>query len=254
MDTLLHTGDYGTFEGARADLTVFGYYRKHNEWSGHILNVIQTELGTTGGTFIDVGANIGLVSIPIAQRSAAHVFAFEPEPHNFRLLQRNVARHALEERITLFECAAYDRQAHVAMRLSLDNFGDHQVVQTQEEGQVRVSANTLDALLDVQMLQKPVVVKIDTQGCEVRVLRGAQQTLSHVDVLLLEYWPLGVQRLGDSLADFIPLLSHFPQAQVVSQKEPSPPPSRSEDLLAGLARLLAPGDPGFFDLLLRRAS
>ena len=253
MDTLLHTGDYGTFEGAREDQVVFGHYRKHGQWSPEVLLIIQEALGGNGGTFLDVGANIGLISIPIAERGNAQVFAFEPAPANFHLLSRNVARHNLQDRVTLFSQAAYSESINLPMRISADNFGDHQIMPQGSSEQVNVQADRLDRMLRGHVLRSPVVMKIDTQGCEVRVLRGAQQTLKQVDTLILEYWPLGVTRLGDSLVDFIPLLAEFPYAQILGQtKEEQRPLGKTEELLQGLAHLLAADDPGFFDLRLCR--
>ena len=253
MQTLLHTGEYGAFEGAIEDQVVFGHYRSHNCWSSEILNLIQKFLGGTGGTFIDVGANIGLVAIPIAERCGARVFAFEPEPGNFHLLSRNVARHRLGSRVTLFANAAYSQRAILPMHLSANNFGDHQVLTSDASGQVLVAAEPLDDLLRDHIISGPVAMKIDTQGCEVHVLRGAQETLRCVDTLILEYWPLGIARLGDKLTDFIPLLSEFPYGQILSQTgKVQSHLGSTPRLLEGLARLLATDDPGFFDLCLRR--
>jgi FkbM family methyltransferase len=43
-----------------------------------------------GGTYLDIGANIGLTTIPIAQLPDVQCIAFEPAPENFRNVQANV--------------------------------------------------------------------------------------------------------------------------------------------------------------------
>jgi hypothetical protein len=53
---------------------------------------------------------------------------------------------------------------------------------------LEVEMLTLDAALDRFGLPVPQVIKIDTQGCELEILRGAEQTLPHVELLLLECW------------------------------------------------------------------
>jgi FkbM family methyltransferase len=53
---------------------------------------------------------------------------------------------------------------------------------------LQVEMLTLDAAIEQCDLPVPQVIKIDTQGCELEILRGAEQTLPKVDLLLLECW------------------------------------------------------------------
>ena len=80
-------GRYGTFEGLRDDRVVFAHYREQGDWSPALLDLVCERLRPR--TVIDVGANIGLFSIPVAQRTAAVCHAFEPEPANHALLSRD---------------------------------------------------------------------------------------------------------------------------------------------------------------------
>lgn len=45
--------------------------------------------------------------------------------------------------------------------------------------------------------------KMDTQGSEVSILRGAQKTLSRTEYLLMEWWPYGAGRLGHKAHDLV---------------------------------------------------
>ena len=247
--TLLHDGDYGLIEGYRNDHTVFGHYCRNGSWSSPLLSLIVRQLGDTGGTFIDVGANIGLVSIPVAQRTSATCVAIEAEPRNFALLERNVERQGLKERVITHHCAAVDSKGWVAMARAARNYGDHHVVASLDNAQLRVRAAPLDLLLAGERLLDPIVMKVDTQGCEDRVLAGAAALLPRLSALVVEYWPAGLQRAGGDRQRLHHILKAFPYATILDQQSDIVPELRStEDLLAGLNGLLQDDDPGFFDL------
>src|SRR3954470_6160498 len=98
--SLLADGTYGECEGAADDRVVFGTYRASGVWSPQLVALIAEQLLAGGdGTLIDVGANIGLVTIAALERSRARCIAFEPDPDNYARLSRNVARHALAARV-----------------------------------------------------------------------------------------------------------------------------------------------------------
>jgi hypothetical protein len=86
-------GEYGDISGFIDDNQIFGLYLRHGVWSEHI-NAIFVDYfsGGTSGTFLDIGANIGLTTIPVARNRHIFCHAFEPDPDNFDLLQENVRR------------------------------------------------------------------------------------------------------------------------------------------------------------------
>jgi FkbM family methyltransferase len=253
--TRLVDGDLGPFEGSDDDQVVFGHYVREGTWAPSLVSLITEQLlPMDGGTFIDVGANIGLVTVPIIERTKALGLAFEPEPRNFRLLQRNIAHRGLVDRIETFNVAVFSEEATLRMDLSRDNHGDHRVLpENTGNGSgrtVEVAAAPLDVLLADRPLTPPVVMKVDTQGCEVRVLAGAENTLARTDYLVIEYWPAGVRRMGDSAQALEELLARFAFAAVLDQHTL---PTQLEPIGAALERLAwVPkdgSDEGFFDLL-----
>ena len=52
---------------------------------------LQAFFAPTGGTYLDIGANIGLMTVPFARDPRIRCLAFEPDPTNFGFLQRNIA-------------------------------------------------------------------------------------------------------------------------------------------------------------------
>jgi FkbM family methyltransferase len=252
-------GAYGEFEGAADDRVVFGTYRTSGTWSPQLVSLIAERLlGGGGGTLIDVGANIGLVAIAALERSRACCVAFEPEPDNHARLCRNVRRHGLQARMEMHRVALDAESGEVELALCAGNSGDHRLAHgSVPDGWSRlcVPAVRLDEVLAGRELARPVVMKLDAQGAEVRVLHGAQRTLAQVDALIVEWWPAGLVRMGDSANALYAALSAFPYAALLDQHAPAPRTLQdSAQLFASMAWIPADGsDEGFFDLLLSKS-
>jgi FkbM family methyltransferase len=151
--------------------------------------------------FIDVGANIGWYALAAAARVGAggHVIAIEPDSDNFKLLEANVAQNSSVS-ITPFRCAVGSAQGRGIMSASRTNKGDQRVRNSVDGTQPAHSADTvrietLDSLLerterfDIDRLR---VIKIDVQGFEADVLKGAAQLLSRLParvLIFLEFEP-----------------------------------------------------------------
>src|SRR5579864_661352 len=116
--------------------------------------------------FADIGANIGIYTIAAARRGA-RVMSFEPNPRVAALLRRNVALNGIGGRVDVREVAlaASPGEMHLAIGGTLD-MGAH----INQSGGVAVRAETLSEPFDV--------VKIDVEGYEYEVLRGAAPLLA----------------------------------------------------------------------------
>jgi len=252
-------GDYGSFEGSIDDEVVHGHYLRHGSWSPGHQELLFGRLFPEGrGSFLDVGANIGLVSIPLAERRGVRCLAFEPEPRNFRLLRRNIEAHGLAARIEAFNLALYSEKTTLSFELSPTNSGDHRVrsaapaegaseAEAESSRQlIQVPAERLDELVRAGELERPIVVKVDTQGCEVRVLRGAERLLESVDYLLCEYWPYGLWRMGDTPEALDEILRRFACGAVLMDQDAPEPLGPVDSLFARLKPLVDNGGVAAF--------
>jgi FkbM family methyltransferase len=250
-------GDYGPIEGALDDHVVFGRYRAERTWSPELVRTLSRWLAC-GGTLLDAGAHIGLISIAVARACPARCLAFEPAPANYQLLCRNVASQRLEPRIETYEVALDAENGRAQLALSRDNSGDHRLLRHARADSglsVEVACARLDDLIGPRALPAPLIMKLDTQGAEARVLAGARRSLARIDRLVLEYWPAGLHRMGDRAAELSAVLAdHFAWAALLRPDEPlQARPAR--ELLANLARFVPDdgADQGFFDLVLARS-
>ena len=252
---VLCDGDYGLFEGAPDDQVVLREYATCGTWAQGLVSLVVDRLfGEGPGTFIDIGANIGLVTVPVLERTGSRGIAFEPEPRNVALLARNLARHGLSERCELHAAACYSRPGRLPLALSTTNLGDHRLQPEHgaplERSVVSVPALRLDDVLRDRDLPRPIVMKLDTQGSEVKVLEGAVETLARADHLISEFWPEGIVAQGDHASRFEALMrEHFDFGAVLHVAPLPEPLNSSEHVFRQFDWIDQDGsDPGFFDL------
>ena len=156
--------------------------------------------------FVDIGANIGPICIPVVKRGlATRALAIEPEPLNQKLLKANVILNDLSARIEIFSVALGASPGTVPFELSDRNFGDHRIKSAVEASEdrygeaerktVQVEMTTLDLILHAHSGAN-ALLWLDTQGYEGFVLKGAVETLKRRHPMVLEFWPYGMKRSG----------------------------------------------------------
>jgi FkbM family methyltransferase len=161
-----------------------------------------------GACFVDVGAHIGYYSTLAASLVGADgaVFAFEPDPTNCALLRKNSS--AFGDLVRVYESAVSDAVGSAWLYLSADNSGDHQLGGAEERKKVLVNVMTIDSC--AALASRAIdFLKIDVQGWEVSVLRGAAKAIERSPHLcgIIEFWPRGLKRAGMSAGDFLRTLN-----------------------------------------------
>jgi FkbM family methyltransferase len=161
--------------------------------------------------FVDLGANVGWYTLiaGTSLRGRGRVHSFEPDPDNFAKLSANIARNGLDN-VAIHQCAVSDQAGNSLLYRSTDNLGDHQLYNSGDgRAAVPVEVRTLDSYADISR-ERPVIVKMDTQGSELRILRGMNALLTghpHEVLILSEFWPKGLVNNGSSPQEMIELLT-----------------------------------------------
>lgn len=244
------SGNYGAVEGGLADTAILATYARTRDWVPGINAAIAAFFDEyDGGTYIDIGANIGLTTIPIARRPRIACKAFEPEPEAFRYLTDNLSQNHPAANVEAFNFALSDRNGAIAFELSDDNLGDHRIRLNAANGSfgeagrrvIEVPTKRLDDVLRVDELSRPIAIRLSTQGSECRVLEGARGIFEAASFLTFEFWPYGIARMGDDvrrLIDFIARRYSF-GAILKGKQDRSPTWKRISDVAAQLEKFAA---------------
>jgi FkbM family methyltransferase len=128
--------------------------------------------------FIDIGANIGNHTIGL-QNCFLHCHAFEPNPRTFRLLKANTAEKA---NVTCYSVALSDVAGEADFDLDFVNSGKSHIVASELANTVALNASLIKVKtekLDIILDPYPRIgfIKIDVEGHEMEVLRGATNIL-----------------------------------------------------------------------------
>jgi len=185
---------------------------------------LHTHNRVLGGTVLDIGANMGVISIGmIHNRLVERAIAIEPDSRNFSLLQHNVRQNGLKDKVICLPFAASNIRSKVELELSESNFGDHRVrsktiMRTPELYRessrfvVEVQADCIDNILENQpksFTEDIKLIWVDTQGHEGRVFLGGKQIFSRDIPVVSEVWPYGIRRAGMSDEQFCNIAEDF---------------------------------------------
>lgn len=173
-----------------------------------------------GAVLVDIGANVGMYTVWAAKTRGTRVFAFEPESQNYAVLNRNIFRNDIGHLATAY-CASLSDGAGFG-RLALSSFllggSVHQYSDNAEAQSKRAAflqgsySTTLDILVGEGFVPVPDYVKIDVDGIEHKIVRGARRTfadprvrsvLIEVDTRSEDHWEM-VDQMLELGFDFAP--------------------------------------------------
>lgn len=178
------------------------------------LCVVQALL-RPGDCFIDVGANVGLFSL-VASRwvgPAGHVYSFEPSAREYEALRDNLRRNGLSEE-TAFRLAVTSQSGQATLRVATPEYAGLNTLAASfpypvdTERFEDVDTITLDEFIARQRISNVALVKLDIEGAEAAVLRGAEHLLrTHRPALIVEVFSRSLESSGSSQVDVEQLLT-----------------------------------------------
>lgn len=160
-----------------------------------------------GDVFVDVGANLGLMSLAAghAMQGKGKIFAFEPFPQTCAMLARTFWINGLRHMTQIHEVAVSDRNGKATLFLG-ETSGHHSIFaldETASARQIEVNLVTLDSVLPPDL--GIALIKIDVEGAELDVVRGASGTLQRNEnvALIAEFGPSHLRRTGHDVDEWL---------------------------------------------------
>lgn len=135
----------------------------------------------SGDMFLDVGSNIGSFTVLASGVCGATSWAFEPDPDNLAALKRNISLNGLEDRVTVLEVAAGDTDGTVSFTRGMGTM--NRIARSGEAPGRQVPIARLDSLIGDR---RPAMIKMDVEGHEEAVIRGARKVLAIDSLKVIE--------------------------------------------------------------------
>lgn len=182
---------------------------RNGVWEEDVLDACLRVL-QPGDVFYDIGANGGILTLDVAQtfRDKVTVHAFEPQPTLAHSLAVSIALNGFQN-VRLHQTLLGDK--HCDTTLFIADHGIHTSIVARESGCTPLVCRmeTLDSLFGSGQLPAPNVIKIDVEGAELQVLRGARQMLSSAPPTIIFEADENMPRFGYTHRDVFELLGEL---------------------------------------------
>jgi FkbM family methyltransferase len=174
---------------------------------------LLSEHCSKGSVVIDIGAHIGLFAVRAAQliKEGGRVYAFEPAPKTNALLLKTIQINGMENIIEPRNEAIAEKDGVTHFNAS-DTEGDNSnsLVEYRKDrhlNKIEVRIVSVDNFIRSKNLSKVNFIKIDAEGYEYNVLKGAEQTFKKfLPKAILALHPKAIQANGDSLEEIYDFL------------------------------------------------
>jgi FkbM family methyltransferase len=158
-----------------------------------------------GQVILDAGANVGYFSLLCAKwlRGRGTVHSFEPFPETGQRFERNLELNpAIRQLVHIHRVALSDSTG--TMGMTVPDEGNKGCNFLSSSGTVRVDATTLDSFCKEERLTRVDLVKVDVEGSELALVRGAEQSIRRFrPILMIEVNPSALARFGQTAAGLI---------------------------------------------------
>ena len=177
-----------------------------------ILTFLQSNL-RKGDCFVDVGANIGLMSIFASNcvGNEGQVLAYEAHPKTAELLKENIGlNQLLNIQVCQYALGSEEGQTKIYDNWQINRGGASLIVKTNDSVAFDIDIHQLDNKIPANL--QPKIIKIDVEGFELEVLKGASETIKRFQpILIVEFSEIrdNVHESGAQLVEIIKTFGNY---------------------------------------------
>lgn len=187
--------------------TLIARIRREGSYEADLEHICDMVL-PADGLFIDIGANIGLISLPLIKRKEhAKAILFEPSPVANRQLNKNIISNELIDRAVAYNYALSNQNSD-SVRFAVNDYDDSSldglVFTERTEGYktIEVRQRKLDDVIKEVSVERIDVIKIDCEGAELLVLQGAVECIAQFKpIVFMECTPINYSKYDTHVRD-----------------------------------------------------
>ena len=157
---------------------------KYRSFVRNELHIIESLL-KDGDLIIDVGAHIGLFSIPIIKlkNNLIRSICIEADKENYNVLLKNIVRNNVSDQIKTINAIVFDKKLRFRKNSTINNSGDTQF-RPSTKGNYKTSIRIDDIYKQNKNLGNISVLKIDAEGAEYNILRSGEKLITELKPLI----------------------------------------------------------------------
>lgn len=166
------------------------------------------DLVSADSTVLDIGANIGETTLAFSKLTGekGKVYAFEPDPDTYEKLERHVALNHCSN-VQLINAGLGSSEAEVILESNENNSGGNRISSAKGIKGKKIHIITLDEFVKNKKLKLIHLIKIDVEGYEFFVLKGAEKTIENLKpVLFIEVVDDFLKNQGSSAEELVSFL------------------------------------------------
>lgn len=172
--------------------TTFNLALRDGIYERDILNFVNN-LVKLNSTYIDVGANIGLMSIPIlSKHRTVNVISIEASPNTFQYLQSSWNSSNYKDRWSLYHYAASNNNSEMDFFTASNAHGAYESLQDTKRinftGKIKVPGITIDEIWNTVNRPYVSVIKSDIEGSDLIALQGADSCIANCNPYIILEW------------------------------------------------------------------
>ncbi|MCJ7856664.1 FkbM family methyltransferase [Lachnospiraceae bacterium NSJ-143] len=163
-----------------------------------------------GMSVLDIGANLGMFTLR-ALRKGAVVYAYEPTPSIFKILEQNIKNNGFNSKVALFNNAVFNEEKTIEFSITEGTCGQSNNLFSKEGtlGSVMVKTVVIDEHL--KHVEKIDIIKMDIEGSEYFALKGMRKTIEKNPQIkiIMEFAPGHLKRADVKPIDLIDLIEEY---------------------------------------------
>lgn len=179
-------------------------------WEPLIHNICKAMV-KPGETLLDIGANAGVLSIDVAAHFAGKVkvVSFEPMPWLAQRIALSAELSGLADVVSVYDVMLGETAGEATLYVPTHHTMASAVARTSDATPLKRRVERLDDLVEAGIVPRPDAIKIDVEGAELGVFKGAAKTLASAMPTLLFEADSNMQRFNYGRRELLALLSSF---------------------------------------------